>query len=172
MSKKLTNLCSLQWLEVHIQTNAIIGGILSIIHPEQYNIGIDMLRTLQAHPEQVHKAEHLPKIFGVWNAPFNVLTLMSNRLTPYHRDNGATSPWYDILVPLGHYSNGRIEIPGLGYRFRYDPGTVVGISGRIVRHGAVCLGDRVCLAYHNKTTVMDHLGMAKATWMNKSRYIG
>lgn len=104
--------------------------------------------------------------------PFNVMTLMSNHLTPFHRDNGATSPWYDILVPLGHYSNGRIEIPGPGYRFRYDPGTVVGISGRIVRHGAVCLGDRVCLAYHNKTTVMDHLGMAKATWMNKSRYIG
>ncbi len=104
MSKKLTNLCSLEWLKLQTQTNAIIGGILSIIHPEQYNIGIAMLRTLRAHPEQVHKAEYLPKILGVWNAPFNVMTLMSNRLTPFHRDNGAASPWYDMLVPLGHYS--------------------------------------------------------------------
>ncbi len=170
MSKKLTNRCSLEWLELQIRTNAIIGGILSIIHPEQYNSGIAMLRALRAYPEQVHKAEYLPKILGVWNAPFNVMTLMSNRLTPFHRDNGAGSPCYDVLVPLGHYSNGRIEMPGLGYRFRYDPGTVVGIPARIVRHGAICLGDRVCLAYHNKTAVMDHLGMPKAAWMNTSIY--
>ena len=42
-----------------------------------------MLRSLQANPEQVHKAEHLPKILGVWNALFNVMTLMSNQLTPF-----------------------------------------------------------------------------------------
>ncbi len=59
MSKKLTNLCSSEWLKLHIQTNAVIGGILSIIHPEQYNMGIAMLRSLQANPEQVHKAETL-----------------------------------------------------------------------------------------------------------------
>ena len=158
-------------MEGQIQTNAIIGGILSTIHPEQYQIGIAMLRNLQANPEQVHKAEHLPKVLGVWNAPFNVMTLMSNRLTPFHQDNGAAAAWYDLLVPLGHYSNGRIEMPGIGCRFRYDPGTVVGITGRILVHGAVCLGNRLCLAYHNKTTVMDYLGMPKANWMNRSRYM-
>ena len=104
-----------------------------------------MLRSLQANPEQVHKAEHLPKILGMWNAPFNVMTLMSNWLTPFHRDNGAAPEWYDLLVPLGHYSNGRIEMPGIGCRFGYNPGTVVGITGRILIHGAVCLGNRVCV---------------------------
>ena len=67
---------------MHIQTNAIIGGILSIIHPKQYNIGIDMLQTLQAHPEQVHKAEHLLKIFGMWNAVNAIHPALSSQHLP------------------------------------------------------------------------------------------
>ncbi len=63
-----------------------------------------------------------------------------------------------------------LEMPGLGYRFGMIQEQWWGIPARILRHGAICLGDRVCLAYHNKTAVMDHLGMPKAAWMNTSIY--
>ena len=156
------------WLEKQIEATAIIGGILSIIHPEQYQLGIAMLQSLRAEAYRISKSELLPMILDVWNAPFNVITIMSNRLTPFHRDNGGAASWYDILVALGDYPNGRLEFPGLGQRFNHGPGTVVGMTGRILRHGVNCPGNRVCLAYHNKICAMDNLGLARGTWMNIS----
>lgn len=133
-------------------------------------MGVEAIRHLRSNPTAIRHAEAFPQILEGWNASFNVITIMSNRLTPFHRDNGAASPWYDVLVALGQYSNGRIELPGIGQRFKYDPGTVVGLTGRILRHGVNCPGNRLCVAYHNKTTVIDSLGIPRASWMNTSHY--
>lgn len=170
VSKKLRSKSSQDWLKKQVESTAIIGGILSIIHPEQYRLGIQMLHALLAEADQIKNGELIPHLLQIWNAPFNVITMISNRLTPFHRDSGAASPWYDLLVALGEYANGRIEFPGLGQRFDYEPGTVVGMTARILRHGVHCPGNRVCVAYHNKSCVMDSLGLARGTWMKTSFY--
>lgn len=161
---------TLVWLEKCLTGSALVGGILSIIHPELYQVGIEALKKLNAGHAHVVKGERLPEILRYWSSPFSVISVISNRETPFHGDNGSAHPWFDILVPLGKYENGRIELPGLGMRFRYNPGTVFGLLGRVLQHGATCPGDRVCVAYYMREQVVKKLALPKPSWMNVAEY--
>lgn len=158
---------TLEWLEKQMQTSAIIGGILSIIHPELYSVGVASLRSIAENPRSITKGHRLTEVLRVWSAPFTAITAISNRDTPYHRDNGSAHAWFDILVPVGNYENGRLELPGLGMRFKYDPGTVVALAGRVLQHGANCPGDRACIAYHMRENVVQKLGLGSPSWENE-----
>ncbi|KJA15668.1 hypothetical protein HYPSUDRAFT_148770, partial [Hypholoma sublateritium FD-334 SS-4] len=170
VSAELSKEDPFEWLALQVRTSAIIGGILSIVHPEQYAAGIQILRQLHAHPGAVKKGHKLAEILQVWSAPFNVVTVISNRETPFHRDNGADHTCFDILLALGEYQNGRLEFPGLGLRLKYDSGTVAAFSGRILQHGATCGGNRACVVYHSKAKVMKHFGASNLSLVNVSLY--
>jgi len=154
-----------------MRASAIIGGILSIIHPELYSAGIAGLKAMDENPQSIHKGHQLAEVLRVWSSPFTAITTISNRDTPYHRDNGSAHPWFDILVAVGKYKHGRMELPGLGMRLQYDPGTVVALAGRVLQHGANCPGDRVCIAYHMKENVIESLGITSPSWANESIYL-
>lgn len=141
-----------------------MGGVLNIIHPELYGVGIEALRAFKEHPEKISKGEQLSAVLNVWSSPFTAITVISNRDTPYHRDNGANHPWFDILLAVGEYENGRLELPGLGMRFKYDPGTAVSLTGRVLQHGATCPGDRACIVYHMRSNVVQKLGIPSPLW--------
>ena len=158
------------WLNTQIRASALVGGILSIVHPELYTAGIKCLKALNDHADSIHKGEALPALLKLWSSPFTAITAISNRDTPHHRDNGSAHEWLDILVALGDYDNGQIEFPGLGMRFKYDPGTVVVFTGRVLRHGANCPGDRACIVHHMKERVVEELGITKPSWVNQSSY--
>jgi len=72
-----------------------------------------------------------------------------------------------MLLAVGEYENGRIEFPGLGIRFKYNPGTALAFTGRVLQHGATCPGDRACITYHMKENVFDELGITKPSWANR-----
>jgi len=158
------------WLDKQMQASALLGGILSIAHPDLYCVGIECLRALNANPYSIHKGEALGTVLRIWSSPFTAITTISNRDTPYHRDNGSAHQWLDILVAVREYENGRIEFPGLGMRLKYDPGTVVAFTGRVLRHGANCPGDRACIVYHMKESVVERLGIRKPSWVNEALY--
>ena len=160
---------TLDWVEKQMRVSALIGGILSIVHPELYSVGITCLQAMEAS-DSIAKRDRLPEVLRIWSSPFTAITTISNRDTPYHRDTRSAHPWFDILMALGTYRNGRIECPGLGMRFKYDPGTVVALAGRILQHGASCPGDRACIAYHMRENVFEELGIAKVPWVNKQAY--
>ena len=143
---------------------------MSIVDPELYSTGIKCLKTLYETADSIQKGEVLAAVLKVWSSPFTAITVISNRDTPYHWDNGAAHEWLDILVALGEYENGRIEFPGLGMRFKYDPGTVVAFTGRVLRHGANCPGDRACIVHHMKERVVEELGITKPSWFNECLY--
>lgn len=161
---------TLEWLKKQIHASAIIGGMLSIIHPELYSVGVASLRAIGENPRSIEKGHQLSEVLRLWSAPFTAITTISNTDTPYHRDNGSAHPWFDILVAVGNYENGRLELPGLGMRFKYDPGTVVALTGRVLQHGANCAGDRACIVYHMRENVVQELGLASPPWMNESIY--
>lgn len=161
---------TLVWLEKQSRASAIMGGILSIVHPELYAVGIASLKQLNQDSNSVTKGDRLAAVLREWSSPLTAITTISNRDTPYHRDNGSAHPWFDILLALGEYQHGRLEFPGLGIRFKYDPGAVVALAGRILRHGAACPGDRACIVYHMKEKVIERLGLSKPSWVNDNIY--
>jgi len=158
------------WLKKQVRGSASIGGILSIVHPELFTAGVNSLKMMNETSDLICKGHRLAAVLRIWSSPFTAITTISNRDTPFHRDNSASHPWFDILLALGVYENGRIEFPGLGMRFKYDPGTVVAFTGRVLQHGASCPGDRACIAYHMKDNVIDKLGIKKPSWANRSIY--
>ena len=158
------------WLADTVESSALIGAFLSVIHPELYAIGRAALIQLANDPNQVKEPLDLLEVLKVWSIPFSSISVISNRQSPFHRDN-ARKPWYDVLATFGNHKNGVMELPGLGMRLLYNPGTMVGISGKIVRHGvAACEGDRVCVAYYMKDRIHERLGLPAPQWMKLQYY--
>lgn len=79
--------------------------------------------------------------------------------------------WYVRLLTLGNYELGRFEVPGIGLRLAYDPGTIVAVAGKTIAHGvSPCEGDRVCITYFMRDGVHEQLGIRAGGWMNINYY--
>jgi hypothetical protein len=146
---------------------AFLGGILSIIHPELYQLGREAIVQLAETQESITGHEDLPAILREWASPFSAMSVISNRESPCHRDMSGRNPWYDMLVTTGNYSHGRLELPGIGVRLSYDPRTVVALASRLLVHGAAEIkGDRACFALYMRNNVHERLGIRAGNWMN------
>jgi hypothetical protein len=155
------------WLEENSETSALLGGILFVMHPNLYRMGINAWNHIVENPELVQESEVVLQLLTFWMSPFSGMSVISNRETIFHRDTKSRHEWYDLLVTLGDYSDGTLELPGLGIRVVYNPGAVVGIAGKVLRHGvAPSKGNRVCLAYFMRQKVQERLGVELSGYSN------
>jgi hypothetical protein len=61
-----------------------------------------------------------------------------------------------------------MELPGVGLKLSYGPGSVLGMAGKVIRHGVSdCQGDRVCLAYYMRDKVHERMETEAASWMKQ-----
>lgn len=144
---------------------ALVGGILSIIQPELYELGLRAFDQLVDDPTLVATpADDLLNVLQQWAAPFNAVSIISNRETPIHHDVGSRPAWSDLLLALGEYEDGRLELPTLGIVYQYNAGTMVAFSGCAFSHGAKCVGNRACIAWYMRDNVMKRLGLPLCGW--------
>ena len=136
-----------------------------MINPSQYAAGMAMLEWLGQNQSDVGKGSHLPGILEFWNLPLGVVTIINNRETPTHRDTGGTHEMFDILMALGRYHLGTLQVPGLGIELHYCPGVVVALTSKVLLHGAHFDGDRSCIVLHSKANVLDLAGLS-VKWTN------
>jgi len=154
------------------ESSALIGSILSIIHPQLYEQGMEALRRLETENGFVDDEEELYIALKHWTPPFSALSVITNQSTPVHRDTKGRNKWIDVLVPLEEKnSTGIMTFPGLGISIKYNPLTVVGVAGKMISHGAVFEGgERACISYYMCNKVHERLGVPAGTWMNTSIY--
>jgi hypothetical protein len=115
---------------------------------------------------------NLQEVLQMWMSVFNGVSVICNRETPVHRDNFSASEWYDMLTTIGPYDSAVFELPGVGLRFMYESGTIIGLCGRVLRHGvSQAKGERVCLAYYMRENVQKRLGSPAAGWNHWNEYI-
>lgn len=169
---------ALNWCRETKSFSELLGGVLSVIHPELYNIAREAMIKLSSGPESggpwvpCEEVPRLHDVLSTWGHPWTALSVMVNRSTPFHRDVNGRNSWMDLLVTVGDYKLGRLELPGLGVRLVYDPWTVVGLLGKVVRHGAGEVdGERACIAYYMRNGVHERLGLRAGTWMNVAHYL-
>lgn len=160
----LRNPLARQWVQQMEETFAFLGGILSIINPAQYNVGISYVEKIRSEPERIAKRNYLEYLLGTWTLPYAACSLMNNRDSPLHRDNGGGYRSMDLLTSVGKYGEGRLYLPGLGVEFWYGSGSVVGIAGRVVLHGAEANGERLCIAQYSRENVLQALGISEPEW--------
>lgn len=141
-----------------METNVLIGTLLSLVHPElfdmQYKVLLEVYRKLHSQQCPVSDPELTEKIFEYWSTPFSGFAVIANRETPFHRDTKGGRTMLDILSVFGEYSGGRLEIPLLNARFVYDPRTAFVLPGYLMQHGASRTnGERVCIASYMRPLV-------------------
>src|SRR5271168_2301585 len=82
----------------------------------------------------------------LWSSPFTAFSIIYNRESEFHRDGKGFAPFYDLITTVGYYTGGRFEVPGIGLRFKYDPGTIMGLCGKVLGHSVAEVdGDRFCV---------------------------
>jgi len=131
----------------------ILGAVLSTIHPIAAKQGLVIMHGIANGTIQNEATNSLDQARLVWPSPFTALSIISNRETELHRDCKGFAPFYDLITTVGDYMHGRFEVPGIGLRFGYDPGTMIGIYGKVLEHGVAEVdGDRFCVVqfFHRK----------------------
>jgi hypothetical protein len=159
-----------EWLRKNRLPFALIGGILSIIQPSLFDMGVQALKELGSDPNLSDNPERLQEVLGYWHSPFSGISVISNRVTPLHCDTGGRAEWMDLLLALGEYENGRFSVPAFGYTFKYNPGTIAAVSSKIFRHGATCVGNRAAIAFYMRDNVLNRLGLPTGTWLHQADY--
>ena len=157
---------ALEWLDAISESNAIFSAILAVIHPNLYEAGWKTTKHLRDTPEIGS-----PHVLSRWASVFSGVSVISNRITPPHRDLSSRHNWYDILATSGTYQDCHLELPGLGITLEYGPGTVVGLSGKALEHVVPSfVGDRVCYAYFMRDNVHEWARVAGSDWMYTKYY--
>ena len=60
----------------------------------------------------------------------------------------------------------RVELPGIGIRFHYNPGSMLLILSKAIRHGvSVSKEERCCLAFFVRERILCQLGSREEAWM-------
>ena len=154
------------WLSETGETSALIGAAVSAMNPEVFSAGLKCIEKVTRNPDVVTKGQHLSEVLAMWTSPYTGFSLINNRDTPLHRDNGAGYTAMDTLLTVGEYKNGWIYLPGLGYRLFYNSGTMVMLAGRVIRHAAAADGERLCCSWYLRSNVLQALNVEEPGWVN------
>ena len=140
------------------ESSVLLSSIIRVINPKLFDMGMDAMHRMGS-------VSHLSDGLKLWYSIFNSALVISNRETPMHWDNLTHNEWYDLLTSVGPYNEAIFELPGVGLRFKYTSGTVIGLCGRVLRHGvSEAEGDRICLAYYMRENVQKRLNADIADW--------
>lgn len=140
----------------------LADAVTSIINPQLYYVGRQASRLVQTlHPTTP------------WASVWSGIALIVNRETPLHRDSGGSASMYDLLISAGTHQTCHIDVYELGAEFVYLPGTMVALSGKVLRHGVKTWGggERICAAHFMKDGVHNRMGQPRPSWPELDDYL-
>ena len=154
-------------MEISNEIERFLNLALSIIHPELFECGLQILRKLR-------QLDDTRQISRKWQSVYTGIAIICNRLTPSHRDSKGRLEWYDTLVSYsGCGTAPRLLIKDVGLDLEYSSGTVVSLCGTALEHEVQewGVGDRVCYAHFMREMVRKRLDVPPAGWMNRTMYL-
>ena len=144
--------------------SSLVSGILNIIHPSQYAMGWHI------HNQLITK-QICSKDILAWPSMFSALSIISNRSTPFHRDDQGGVAWYDILTSIGQYVKAPLYLSPFAFRIDNCPGTLCAFSGMSLRHGVrKCKESRISFAWYMREKIRVGEGIPAAGWMRQGWY--
>lgn len=155
------------WMQITNDVERFINLTLSLIHPGLFQTGLTMLQELR-------KLDTTKDIARQWQSVYTGISIVSNRITPPHRDSRGRPEWFDTLLNCcDGDSRPRLIIKDLGLDLEYSSGTVVGFCGSIFQHEVQTWGpgDRICYAHFMRESVRKRLDVAPAGWVDRQMYL-
>jgi hypothetical protein len=102
--------------------------LLAMVNPRLHQKAVAIKQDLQCQPGPTG---HIARM---WSSLFTCIAVISNGLTPPHRDSRGEIDIFDMLLSCGSAQDARLLVPELKACLRYDPGTVIFIYGRGLVH--------------------------------------
>ena len=137
------------WIKSNRRLLSIAGTILSIVHPDQYNVGMTVLDQIRRHPEKVSNETFFKEILEGWGCPFTEFIVTSNHKISLYRSIAGRGNWLDILLSFGQYEGGYVVLPDIKANFEYQTGTAIVMCVKILRHTVerTTSGDRMSFRF-------------------------
>jgi hypothetical protein len=153
------------WLSCIKETEQDINKLMHLIAPKLFNAGMTAIETAK----QLH-SDH--QNINLWTSAFSGIGVIVNRITPPHRDAGGWRACYDLLVAAGNYKIAYLDVADLGAKIEYNPGTVVAITGKILRHAVADWegGERICYAHYMRNNVHQCLQVEQTGWVKEEYF--
>lgn len=155
-----------EWLSLLPGFESILDKLLELVAPKQHRAGLEAQEKLLKDDAQV-LSEKERQILKDWPSVFTGIAVISNRITPPHRDRGGSIFDYDILASNGTHEKATLEIRDAGVTFAYEPGVVILLLGKLLQHAVPSWkgGERVCFAHFMKTNVLDRYSKTQRDWV-------
>src|SRR5580704_13886868 len=105
------------WLAGMDGSETLFNAITSLTHQALYTAGLKAKEKL-GHPDQllrVNTHDNVP----LWPSVYTGVGVITNRVTPPHRDKGGCPQWYDLLVSSGTHSQATLDVVEIPTRFAY-----------------------------------------------------
>jgi hypothetical protein len=152
-------------------TNAesLLNAIGMLTCSEQYRLGTEAITKLKTGSYLAKPHDNVQ----LWPSFFSGIEVISNRITPLHRDAQAAPPVYDFLVSAGTHEEAWLDLPDVNARAIYRPCTVVAVCGKVLRHGVMGWkgGERICLAHFIRDNVHNRLQLPRPDWVSNDQYL-
>jgi hypothetical protein len=66
LKSRSENQLTLKWLEETLESFTLMGALLSIVHPELYEIGREVLKKVADSPDMVKDGEEVLEVLRLW----------------------------------------------------------------------------------------------------------
>lgn len=145
-------------IEANASVDALMSAITWLTHPKQYNASVAALLGIKL----LTRDDRLRKHLNMWTSIFSGYSFITNRPTALHRDSNGFKAGFDYLAVSGS-AKSILILRDLNVECAYDPGTVVAIAGRVLRHAVEKKGpgDRICVARWVRERVLLKYGMGQ-----------
>ena len=145
-------------------TEYLCNAILALTHPALFDAGVHAMQQLELNVDIEHVQTHHHT--ALWPSVFSGIGVISNRVTPRHRDDNAWYTWYDLLASLGTHQEAQINIEELGASFSYRPGTVFLVCGKLLGHSVDKWegGEQICMAHYMRDMLHERLQVHRPHW--------
>lgn len=156
------------WLKKNHRLLAIAGTILSVIHSDQYDVGMEILDHIRKHPEAVTSEPFYEEVLAGWGCPFSEMVISNHKVHLYRSETGRKD-WLDMNLSLGSYAGGLVVMPDIDVQFEYEKGTAIAISTRILRHGILPVesGNRMSFKFALRSNLARWVGTKDLGWFSR-----
>ncbi|KLO06807.1 hypothetical protein SCHPADRAFT_985452, partial [Schizopora paradoxa] len=154
------------WLS-HLEAfEILLNHVLSLTAPTQHKAGMEAQEMIRQDKKQV-LSDAAKTTMDNWPSVFTGISVISNRITPPHRDRGGSPQDFDLLASTGTHTRAAIHIEDAGLTFGYQPGVVVLLLGRLIQHAVPSWkgGERVCYAHFTRGAVLDRYSKINRPWV-------
>jgi hypothetical protein len=164
-SQTLKEMESRWWLKNIKATERTVNNLVALTAPDLLYGGQTALDHIK------HRFSDHPGVQS-WPSVFSGISVIVNRKTLPHRDQGGWNSAFDFLVAAGTYEDSQLHVHDAQATFQYRPGCVIAICGKVLSHSVPSWtgGERICYAHFMRDAVWQRLGIRRSSWVSQGLY--